>query len=191
MSISGGSQTGKTCNLKPCLDDYSLAQNELFNKDPALRDRDSICAALLDYKRCIMSTKGCAADLMYHTVRTLYLKQRKDNGCPEEEDRKKPRKTENGRSKHGRVQGPLIPPAMCVYQGPQVYRHCGLFGDPHLRTFYGDFQTCKVEGAWPLVNNDYLTVQVTNDPVDGNTDVTATSTVRLFLPVLNHKLQLK
>lgn len=43
--------------------------------------------------------------------------------------------------------------------------HCGLFGDPHLQTFGAELQTCRVLGAWPLVENDYLTVQVTNAPV--------------------------
>ncbi|OWK09099.1 hypothetical protein Celaphus_00015168 [Cervus elaphus hippelaphus] len=40
------------------------------------------------------------------------------------------------------------------------YTHCGLFGDPHLRTFTDRFQTCKVQGAWPLIDNNYLNVQV-------------------------------
>ncbi|XP_041962899.1 repulsive guidance molecule A-like [Alosa sapidissima] len=38
------------------------------------------------------------------------------------------------------------------YAGMNV--HCGI-----------QFQTCKVEGAWPLLDNPYLTVQVTNTPV--------------------------
>ncbi|KFW91721.1 Repulsive guidance molecule A, partial [Phalacrocorax carbo] len=45
------------------------------------------------------------------------------------------------------------------------YTHCGLFGDPHLRTFTDTFQTCKVQGAWPLIDNNYLNVQVTNTPL--------------------------
>ncbi|GFS24793.1 repulsive guidance molecule A-like [Elysia marginata] len=177
MSSPEGSQTVRTCNLKPCMDDYSRAQSEIFNRDPALRDTDSICAALLEYKLCIMRAKGCHSDLMYRTVRTLYLKQKKDNGCSEEDDEKKPEKSKTSKDEDDESEGFVAPPAICVYQGPTVYKHCGLFGDPHLRTFYGEFQTCKVEGAWPLVNNDYVTVQVTNDPVEGNQEVTATSTV--------------
>lgn len=185
-SFGGGSATAsKTCNLKPCMDDYSVAQSELFNRDPALRDTESICAALREYKRCIMTAKGCHADLMYHTVRTLYRKQERDNGCSDEaeEDKKKSEKSKIDKDgdERGESKTYLPPPAMCVYQGPQVYRHCGLFGDPHLRTFYGEFQTCKVEGAWPLVNNDYVTVQVTNDPVEGNPGVTATSTLTVIV----------
>lgn len=57
------------------------------------------------------------------------------------------------------------------------YTHCGLFGDPHLRTFTDRFQTCKVQGAWPLIDNNYLNVQVTNTPVLPGSAATATSKV--------------
>uniref|UniRef100_A0A663ND03 Repulsive guidance molecule BMP co-receptor b n=1 Tax=Athene cunicularia TaxID=194338 RepID=A0A663ND03_ATHCN len=46
-----------------------------------------------------------------------------------------------------------------------TYLFCGLFGDPHLKTFKDHLQTCKVEGAWPLIDSKYLSVQVTNVPV--------------------------
>ena len=76
---------------------------------------------------------------------------------------------------------PRFPPDdHCAYKGAPGYRHCGLFGDPHLRTFNNEFQTCRVQGAWPLVDNDYFTVQVTNEPVGvwgGDTTATATSKV--------------
>lgn len=92
--------------------------------------------------------------------------------------------TENHRNgQTGRNDGGVLPrptpsiPDMCRYQGAKVFRHCSLFGDPHLRTFQEEFQTCKVEGAWPLINNEYLAVQVTNVPVEGNEDATATSKV--------------
>lgn len=60
--------------------------------------------------------------------------------------------------------------------------HCGLFGDPHLKTFFGVRQTCVVEGEWVLVDNEYMKVQVTNEMVQ-NLEVpraTATKKVRCF-----------
>jgi hypothetical protein len=57
------------------------------------------------------------------------------------------------------------------------YTHCGFFGDPHLRTFGDEFQTCRVEGAWPLIHNKFLSVQVTNSPVVPGSLATATSKV--------------
>jgi RGM family protein len=78
-----------------------------------------------------------------------------------------------------RKKGPLPPSIhrMCSFRGEQKYKQCGLFGDPHLRTFNEEFQTCKVEGAWALVDNKHLTVQVTNDPVSNSGAATATSKV--------------
>lgn len=60
------------------------------------------------------------------------------------------------------------------------YTHCGLFGDPHLRTFTDRFQTCKVQGAWPLIDNNYLNVQVTNTPVLPGSAATATSKLTII-----------
>ena len=60
-----------------------------------------------------------------------------------------------------------------------VYKICGLFGDPHLRTFSDKRNTCSVPGAWPLFANRYLTVQVTNIPLENSSRATATSKVCL------------
>ncbi|XP_077318469.1 repulsive guidance molecule B isoform X3 [Lithobates pipiens] len=60
------------------------------------------------------------------------------------------------------------------------YLFCGLFGDPHLRTFKDHFQTCKVEGAWPLIDNNYLSVQVTNVPVVTGSSATATNKITII-----------
>ncbi|MBN3311960.1 RGMA protein, partial [Atractosteus spatula] len=78
-------------------------------------------------------------------------------------------------------------PEICHYErsfhrhaAPPNYTHCGFFGDPHLRTFSDDFQTCKVEGAWPLIHNKYLSVQVTNTPVLPGSSATATSKLTII-----------
>ena len=55
---------------------------------------------------------------------------------------------------------------VCTYDGPPVRKFCSLFGDPHLRTFSDQFETCKIQGAWPLLDNRYLTVQVTSKAVN-------------------------
>ena len=67
----------------------------------------------------------------------------------------------------------------CVYKSKSVESlHCGLFGDPHLKTFSDKRQTCVVKGAWPMLNNKYFAVQVTNVLIDRNNPVaTATSKV--------------
>jgi RGM family protein len=65
----------------------------------------------------------------------------------------------------------------CTYQGRPEVTHCSFYGDPHLVTFNGDFQTCKVAGAWPLIDNAYLAVSVTNEAVVPGSSATATTKV--------------
>ena len=55
---------------------------------------------------------------------------------------------------------------VCTYDGPPALRYCTLFGDPHLRTFWDKLETCQIQGAWPLLDNRYLTVQVTSKAVN-------------------------
>jgi len=42
-----------------------------------------------------------------------------------------------------------------------------------VRTFSGEYQTCSVKGAWPLIDNTYLAVQVTNELAGSNEEGTA------------------
>lgn len=58
-------------------------------------------------------------------------------------------------------------------------RHCGMFGDPHLRTFFDVRQTCVVAGAWSLLDNDILAVQVTNEVVQETVSESATATTKV------------
>jgi len=71
--------------------------------------------------------------------------------------------------------------AACNYQGPAQVRHCSFFGDPHLVTFNGQFQTCKVNGAWPLIDNAYLAVSVTNEAVVPGSPATATTKITIII----------
>lgn len=69
----------------------------------------------------------------------------------------------------------------CTYRGRPEVTHCSFYGDPHLVTFNGDFQTCKVAGAWPLIDNAYLAVSVTNEAVVPGSAATATTKVNNLL----------
>lgn len=68
-------------------------------------------------------------------------------------------------------------PDKCEFMGSPTPAHCGLFGDPHLKTFGGAYMTCGVEGAWPLLNTPALAVQVTNEQVGPDNHATATTKV--------------
>ncbi|XP_028939656.1 hemojuvelin [Antrostomus carolinensis] len=63
---------------------------------------------------------------------------------------------------------------------PPSYQHCAAFGDPHIRTFHDDFHTCRVEGSWPLLDNDYLFVQATSSPVTKGSNATVTNKLTII-----------
>ena len=75
------------------------------------------------------------------------------------------------------TRAPLVQDSVCSYHGEPEPVFCGLFGDPHVRTFAGEFQTCRLRGAWPLFDNAYLAVQVTNSRVASDERATAPTKV--------------
>ncbi|CAN9514482.1 unnamed protein product [Ophioblennius macclurei] len=121
------------------------------------------CSALRSYAMCTKRMeRACRGDLAYHSavqgIEDLLIQHRCPRAGPTAQPRPLP-------------QGTLSRDA-CLYERSFVgregrapeYRHCGVFGDPHVRTFGGDFQTCAVQGAWPLIDNEYLYVQATSAP---------------------------
>lgn len=62
--------------------------------------------------------------------------------------------------------------------------HCGMFGDPHVKTFFDIRQTCIIEGEWPLLDNDYMLVGVTNEIVQNTQSTTGTATNRVSSGIL-------
>ena len=184
------SSSKSKCQIDRCWSQYTQAEGEhnLFPTTMSEPDdngkfsTNSVdqCVGLRTYLSCIRSAKnlsrGCHGNIHYYSVRNMLKSQMKQHNCS--------------------VHGPIIDPEQqphsqpaelptkCRYQGPHRYRLCGLFGDPHLRTFGGQFQTCRVKGTWPLVNNDYLVVQVTNVPVPvWNGEATATNQVMMCSPL--------
>ena len=133
------------------------------------------CKALRAYAGCTQRTsKACRGNLVYHSAVLGISDLMSQRNC----------------SKDGPTSStnPEVTHDPCNYhshagarehrggdQNPPNYLFCGLFGDPHLRTFKDHFQTCKVEGAWPLIDNNYLSVQVTNVPVVPGSSATATN----------------
>ncbi|XP_078054819.1 repulsive guidance molecule A-like [Mustelus asterias] len=141
------------------------------------------CIALRAYSQCTKKTaKYCRGNLVYHSavlgINDLMLQHNCSKTGPTSPV--KPAATERSPASE-----------LCSFRSkanslreeggqPPEFAHCGLFGDPHLRTFRDEFQTCKVEGAWPLIDNDYLSVQVTNVPVVEGSSATATSKITII-----------
>ncbi len=125
------------------------------------------CSALRSYALCTQRTaRACRGDLAYHSavqgIEDLLIQHR----CPKTGPTAQPRPL---------PQPPLLRD-VCFYEkgflqregrAPE-YLHCGVFGDPHIRTFNEEFQTCAVQGAWPLIDNQYLYIQATITPTRGS-----------------------
>ncbi|KAG7233000.1 hypothetical protein INR49_006446 [Caranx melampygus] len=124
------------------------------------------CSALRSYAMCTKRmARACRGDLAYHSavqgIEDLLIQHRCPRAGPTVQPRPLPQGTLSGDA--------------CLYERSFVsregrvpeYLHCGVFGDPHIRTFNNDFQTCAVQGAWPLVDNEFLFIQATSSPTTG------------------------
>ncbi|KAM8875363.1 RGM domain family, member D [Spinachia spinachia] len=170
------------CRIQRCNTEYVASTSPSSGlQEDAAPDVD-YCIALRAYALCTRrQARSCRGDLVYHSavfrIKELFTK----HNC-----------SSDGPTSSGKAPGTARPavPELCDYEsralasgsgGPQKkYAHCGLFGDPHLRTFRDEFQTCKVEGAWPLIDNRFLSVQVTNVPVVLGSSATATSKITVI-----------
>lgn len=150
---------------------------------PASDVAPEFCAALRTYALCTRRTaRTCRGDLAYHSAVHGIEDLMSQHNCSKDGPTSQPRL--RTLPPPGDSQERSDSPEICHYEksfhkhsAAPNYTHCGLFGDPHLRTFTDRFQTCKVQGAWPLIDNNYLNVQVTNTPVLPGSAATATSKV--------------
>lgn len=151
------------------------------------------CTMLHEYKDCLHRTaKLCRGHLGFHSTITVVRRNMERLGCnggspapspaptPPRLQPPSPPPQQQYHSQRGRQPPTPTPPPdpACLPKQPtERYRHCGLFGDPHLKTFNNEYQTCRVQGAWPLIDNANLAVQVTNEPVLEGSRATATTKV--------------
>ena len=171
---------GRTCDYQGCWEVFQRANNDLLVPDrytasyqPTAHDLEARCIALRTFHVCIgnlTDQPGCLGNLNFHSSQKGIETQMKQNNCSEAGPVFNP-------GDHPRPTGPDSRP--CSYaMDSDNYVHCGLFGDPHLRTWGGTYQTCRVQGAWPLIDNQYFAVQVTNELVSLKPRATATTRVR-------------
>ncbi|XP_072715749.1 repulsive guidance molecule B-like [Ciconia boyciana] len=166
------------CRIQKCTTDLVSLTSHL---NSALDGFDlEFCKALRAYAACTYrNSKVCCGNLVYHYAVLGISDLMSQRNC----------------SKDGPTSStnPKVTPDPCNYSGhtgarehqgeeqtSPTYLFCGLFGDPHLRTFKDRFQTCRVEGAWPLIDNNYLSVQVTNVPVVPGSSATATNKITII-----------
>ncbi|XP_072421302.1 repulsive guidance molecule A isoform X1 [Chiloscyllium punctatum] len=165
------------CRILKCNSEYLSATSGLH---VGTEESAEFCIALRAYSQCTRKTaRACRGDLAYHSAVHGIEDLMNQHNCSKVGPTQTPARAQPT-SLDCMVHSDA--PELCNYEkslqrhAPHPnYTHCGLFGDPHLRTFTDDFQTCKVRGAWPLIDNNYLFVQVTNVAVVPGSSATATS----------------
>ncbi|XP_006008155.1 RGM domain family, member D isoform X2 [Latimeria chalumnae] len=176
VSLCLTSVHGQQCRIQKCNAEYVAATSPNHGlMEDHLTDVD-YCIALRAYSLCTKKTaRACRGDLVYHSavfrIKELFSQHNCSSVGP------------TSSFKAAGTTKPLVS-EICNYESrtgfQKKFAHCGLFGDPHLRTFKDEFQTCKVEGAWPLIDNRYLSVQVTNVAVVLGSSATATSKITVI-----------
>ncbi|XP_069742743.1 hemojuvelin-like isoform X3 [Narcine bancroftii] len=164
------------CRILRCNSQFVSATSHL---DDSLNE--DFCIALRFYSQCTQrSSWFCRGDLAYHSavqgIEDLMIK----HNCSKDGEVSLPRQ----RVPADNQENPHLPDT-CKYensfyfkqQQKPTYLHCGIFGNLHIRTFYNDFQTCQVQGAWPVIDNNYLSLQLTNAPISPHHNISAISKV--------------
>lgn len=161
-----------TCDVDTCWDRSQIAYQSLMNESgkSGTTETDIRCTSLRTYMHCLENLNGCKGIIKFHSVKKVVRNQMSQNRCDPEKE-----------IWSGKPITLLPPDELCTYRGTKVYKHCGLFGDPHIHTFDNKFQTCRVQGAWPLIDNEHLTVQVTNEVVSHSVSATATTKLTVLI----------
>uniref|UniRef100_A0A3P9JSM4 RGM domain family, member D n=1 Tax=Oryzias latipes TaxID=8090 RepID=A0A3P9JSM4_ORYLA len=170
------------CRIQRCNANYVASTSPASGlQEDASVDVD-YCIALRAYALCVKrQARSCRGDLVYHSavfpIKELFFKHNCSSDGPTS-FAKAPSTPRPAASELCNYENRVLMSGSAAQQ--KKYAHCGLFGDPHLRTFRDEFQTCKVEGAWPLIDNRFLSVQVTNVPVVLGSSATATSKITVI-----------
>ncbi|XP_018119997.2 RGM domain family member B [Xenopus laevis] len=166
------------CRIQKCTTDFVSLTSHLNTGSDGFDSE--FCKALRAYAACTQRTsKACRGNLVYHSAVLGISDLMSQRNCSKDgpTSSTNPEFTIDACNYHSRATERILRSG--DHTQPN-YLFCGLFGDPHLRTFQDHFQTCKVEGAWPLIDNNYLSVQVTNVPVVPGSSATATNKITII-----------
>lgn len=148
-----------TCATVPC------PQERCFL--PEVKDHE--CKDLDAYLKCMRSLK-CRGNIGYHSAITVSNTEFKRK-CTPNDDLSRNNTSEHSQSINNQ------PVCHLLFDDKKEHKFCGLFGDPHLRTFDGRYQTCRIHGAWQVIENPFFSIMVTNDAVSNSATATAPTKV--------------
>jgi len=131
---------------------------------------------------CVQNaSRACVGDLNFHSTQRGVERKVAQYNCTVKEPGKEGGAVDGGRGPNGVPDGAdgdvqedeeerdeeEENRPKCIFNESNIssYRHCAMYGDPHLRTLGGQYHTCRILGAWPFIDNDYLTVQITSEPI--------------------------
>lgn len=194
LFISVQEGESKSCRVDECAAPYkrSTRRLEALEKNPTANLSKRRCRVLRKLHRCLhQQRRVCRGNLLYHSLKPVSDKELGKANCSRKSGRfsgstrvpsvstpvKKQKNNQTISLLTNALQTNSVKDSACLYSGKSKFSHCGMFGDPHLRTFSDVLNTCKVEGTWNLISNDYLTVMVTNVPVKNGSSATATTKV--------------
>jgi hypothetical protein len=147
------------------------------NYSPSPEERASHCVPMRTFYRCIQNmTAPCRGDLSFHSAKMVAEQHMRLFNCsfsgkvfapPTNPDGSVVRPT------------PSRPQPACTYRGDVDEERllCSVYGDPHVRAFDGSHAACRVAGAWTMLDNEYLMLQVTSEPIPGADLATAITKV--------------
>lgn len=132
--------------------------------------KDIPCKDLEAYLNCMKSlSKNCRGDIGYHSALTVSSSEYKKK-CNENSSKNNNNHYQSTIPHSGHT-CPLS------FDDKKEHKFCGLFGDPHLRTFDGKYQTCSIHGAWQVIENLFFGIMVTNDAILNSNTATAPTKV--------------
>ncbi|XP_072923868.1 repulsive guidance molecule B isoform X3 [Hemitrygon akajei] len=183
---TGYCQQQYQCRIQKCTTDFVALTSHLNTALNAFASE--FCIALRAYALCTERTaKACRGNLAFHSATLGISDLMSQRNCSREgptsiaaQDLVPVNHNIGFCDYDNRAAAAAAAASTELRAARRRYVFCGLFGDPHLRTFRDHFQTCKVEGAWPLIDNDYLSVQVTNVPVVQGSSATATNKITII-----------
>jgi len=176
-------------NRRDCTCPPHSKASEDFNKNKNIHRYCLQISTTLDCLNRLRNSKNCSLDLLMNTLYTGTFWQFNTYNCSyvlkQGYTTIHPSITRRPKENTGR---PKETSRRCIYKTKSTESlHCGLFGDPHLKTFSDKRQTCVVKGAWPMLNNKFFAVQVTNVLIDRNNPVaTATSKITVLIKKSKH-----